>query len=79
MFNRQNPLIIIVFLRIRLEWKKFDLEYSRDCTKDYVLLVEPVGTGENTLNEIPSLNNTSTETGKYEKFCGNFSGQNLTL
>ena len=60
-----------VFLRIILEWTKFELELSEDCLADYVMVIDET--------QKENLNKTNFEEKKQiERFCGNF-GENITL
>ena len=58
-------------LRIILEWKKFELEISEDCSADYVMIIEE--------NQDENMNKTNLEDNKQtERLCGYF-GENVTL
>ena len=60
-----------VFLRIILEWTKFELELSVDCLADYVMIIDET--------QKENLNKTNLQEKKQiERFCGNF-GENITL
>ena len=60
-----------VFLRIILEWTKFELELSEDCLADYVMIIDE--------NQEENLNKTNLQERKQiERFCGYF-GENITL
>ena len=59
------------FLRIILEWTKFELELSEDCLADYVMIIDE--------NPEENLNKTKLpEKKQIERFCGYF-GENVTL
>ena len=60
-----------VFLRIILEWTKFELELSEDCLADYVMIIDET--------QEENLNKTNLQERKQiERFCGYF-GENITL
>ena len=60
-----------VFLRIILEWTKFELELSEDCLADYVMVIDE--------NQEENLNKTNLQEKKQiERFCGYFA-ENITL
>ena len=48
------------------------MEYSKECTADYVMLIEPENNGNNTKED------DEPQVGKYEKLCGSFS-ENITM
>ena len=55
------------YFRIILDWIFFDLEYSKDCTSDYVMISEV---------EV-EVDPDGPQTGVFEKLCGNFD-KNIT-
>ena len=59
------------YLRIILQWSKFELELSEDCSSDYVMIIEG--------NQDEKRNKSKSEDERQiERICGYF-GENITL
>ena len=61
--------LIMLCFRIILDWTKFDVEPSPDCSSDYVMVAET--SGENADRE-EGTGGGAPQFGVFEKLCGNF-------
>ena len=65
--------LIMLCFRIILDWTKFDVEPSPDCSSDYVMVAETSGEIADRVEGTGGVaGGGAPQFGVFEKLCGNF-------